>query len=66
MVGIIPIVKTPKGKTREGRGFSRLEIKEAGLNIQNVREMGIPIDKRRKSCRKENVELLKKVLKKES
>jgi large subunit ribosomal protein L13e len=56
-----PIVRSPKGKLREGRGFSRSEIKKAGLNLQDVRKMGIPFDRRRKSCREENVNILKEL-----
>jgi large subunit ribosomal protein L13e len=59
-----PIVKSPKGKLREGRGFSRSEIKKAGLDLQDTRKMGIPFDRRRKTCREENVNILKELLKK--
>jgi len=66
-----PIVKTPrlvsKGKVtpkrREGKGFSLPEIKEAGITIDIAKKLGIYIDMRRRSKHKENVELLKKILK---
>jgi len=45
---------------REGRGFSELEIKEAGLTIDLAKDFGIPVDKRRRSCHPWNVEALKK------
>jgi large subunit ribosomal protein L13e len=54
------IVKSPKGKIREGRGFSISEIKQAGLSLKNAKKIGIPLDRRRKSCRKENINALKK------
>lgn len=64
MVDIRPVVRTSKRKIREGRGFSSLEIKEAGVSIEYIRKMKIPFDKRRKSCRKENVNMLKEFLEK--
>ncbi len=66
-----PIVKTPrlisKGKVtpkrRKGKGFSLPEIREAGITIDIAKKLGIYIDMRRRSKHKENVELLKKILK---
>lgn len=65
---IIPIVrrKLKDGRiiTRAGRGFSLNELKEAGITIDAARKLGIFIDKRRRSCRKENAENLKRLLQK--
>jgi|YelNatPaOPRAMG01_1025707.scaffolds.fasta_scaffold01017_4 large subunit ribosomal protein L13e len=60
-----PIVKIPKAGYgfREGRGFSIGELKEAGLSVGKARALGLYVDVRRRSVRKENVEALKKFLK---
>ena len=49
---------------REGRGFSINELREAGITLDLAKKLGIWIDKRRRSCRKENVEALKEYLQK--
>ncbi|MCD6592110.1 MAG: ribosomal protein L13e [Thaumarchaeota archaeon] len=49
---------------REGRGFSINELREAGITLDLAKKLGIRIDKRRRSCRKENVEALKEYLQK--
>ncbi|MEM1547821.1 MAG: ribosomal protein L13e [Thermoproteota archaeon] len=54
--GIVPFL-------RKARGFSIGELKEAGLNIDKARRLGIPIDLRRKSNHEENVNRLKEFLK---
>lgn len=64
------IVKSPRlikhgglpSKLREGRGFSILELKEAGLTINQARRLGLYVDKRRRSKHPWNVEALKKFL----
>jgi large subunit ribosomal protein L13e len=60
-----PIVKIPKAGYgfREGKGFSIGELKEAGLSVGKARALGLYVDVRRRSVRKENVEALKKFLK---
>ncbi|MEM0027245.1 MAG: ribosomal protein L13e [Ignisphaera sp.] len=45
-----------------GRGYSLGELKEAGLNYKIARQLNIPIDLRRRSAHKENVENLKRFL----
>ncbi|MCX8188885.1 MAG: ribosomal protein L13e [Nitrososphaeria archaeon] len=56
---IRPIVFSPiYNKPREGRGFSLKEIEDAGLSISIANKLNIPIDRRRKSSHKENVEKL--------
>ncbi len=60
-----PVVKIPKAGYgfREGRGFSIGELKEAGLSIGKARALGLYVDVRRRSVRKDNVEVLKRFLK---
>jgi len=64
--GITPIVrrKLKDGRiiVREGRGFSLNELKEAGITVEAARRLGIPVDKRRRSCREENVKALREFL----
>ncbi|MEM3506871.1 MAG: ribosomal protein L13e [Candidatus Bathyarchaeia archaeon] len=47
-------------KFREGRGFSKLELKKVGLNLALAKKLGLRIDKRRKTMHEENVKKLKK------
>jgi Ribosomal protein L13e len=58
-----PIVKRTFRRVaavRTGRGFSKTELKEAGLpNIRFARNQGIRIDVLRKTSHKENIEQLR-------
>jgi large subunit ribosomal protein L13e len=47
------------GKQRDGRGFSREELKKAGLNIADAKKLELPIDRRRKTAHDQNVEAIK-------
>ena len=62
-----PIVKCQiRGVTlvRNGRGFSKSELKEAGIvDIRMAKNKGIPIDVLRKTTIAENVEQLRPVAK---
>jgi ribosomal protein L13E len=50
--------------TRNGRGFSRSELKEVGLiNIRFAKNKGIPVDVLRKTSISENVKQLKLIAK---
>ncbi|MBO3799946.1 MAG: ribosomal protein L13e [Candidatus Brockarchaeota archaeon] len=63
---IVPLAKRRRGITifwRRARGFSLGELKEAGLNIYEVRKLGVPVDPRRKSVHEENIKKLKELLK---
>jgi len=53
------------GETRRGRGFSRGELREVGIDFQTALRLRIPIDKRRKTRREENVKTLKQHLRKQ-
>jgi large subunit ribosomal protein L13e len=56
---IKPKILTPIGKQRNGRGFSREELKKAGLNKSEAKKLKIPVDLRRKTAHDQNVEALK-------
>ncbi len=56
------IVYKKNGKPRKGKGFSRKELEESGLTTKEALKLGIPVDKRRSSAYKENVEALKQFI----
>ena len=47
-----------RGKTRPGRGFSYLELKKANIDIRMAKNLGLRVDKRRRTVYEENVKLL--------
>ncbi|MCD6537181.1 ribosomal protein L13e [Candidatus Bathyarchaeota archaeon] len=51
-----------KRRIRVGKGFSKDELKAAGLSVKQALEMGIPVDVRRSTMHEENVEALKSFL----
>jgi ribosomal protein L13E len=61
-----PIIKHPIGDIeliRRGRGFSKSELKDSGLNnIKIARKNGIPVDMLRKTTNPENIEQLKPIV----
>ena len=61
---IRPVIISQTGKRRPGKGFSPDEIKEAGLDAGSARKLGIPVDRKRRTSREENVESLKACSKK--
>ncbi len=59
-----PIVRAPKdARPRRGRGFSREEVIQAELTIDDARKMGLIVDLRRKTVYPENIEALKQYMK---
>ena len=64
--GIAPIVKRKlkDGRIimRAGRGFSLNELKKAGITVNMAEKLGIRTDKRRRSCREENVKALRTLI----
>lgn len=47
------------GKRKVGKGFSITELKNASVSKQLARQIGLPIDIKRKSAHDENVETIK-------
>jgi ribosomal protein L13E len=58
------VITKQNGKQSIGRGFSLNELKEAGLNKQDAKKIGIPLDVKRKSLHDENVACIKSHAKK--
>jgi ribosomal protein L13E len=56
---IKPTITKQNGKQSIGRGFSRTELEKAGVNKQQAKQMGLPVDLKRKSANDENVETIK-------
>jgi large subunit ribosomal protein L13e len=61
------VVARPKvfkkgGKQRLGKGFSREELKRAGLSFREALKFGISVDSRRRTVYEANVEVVKTFL----
>ncbi len=54
-----PKILKPDEKQRFGKGFSREELKKAGVNLAVARSIELPIDMRRRTVHDENVEAVK-------
>ncbi len=59
---IKPRVLRKNGKQREGKGFSREELKQAGTNTAEALRLKIPIDMKRKTAHEHNIAALKTLL----
>lgn len=57
-----PKVFKQKGKQRHGKGFSRGELRKAGLSLKDALRLGFPVDPRRRTAHEENVEAIKTLL----
>jgi large subunit ribosomal protein L13e len=53
------IITKQNGKQSVGQGFSPNELKEAGVNKQQAKQLGFRVDVKRKSTHKENVDCIK-------
>jgi ribosomal protein L13E len=53
------VITKQNGKQSTGRGFSPSELEKAGVNKQQAKQMGIPVDVKRKSAHDENIATLK-------
>jgi large subunit ribosomal protein L13e len=58
-----PKIFKKAGKQRYGRGFSREELKKAGLSLREAMKIDIPVDFRRKTTHEDNVKAVKAFLK---
>jgi len=54
-----PNVRGGRGRIRKGKGFSRQDVIKAGIDMNIIRRLHIPFDKRRKTAHSENIETLK-------
>jgi len=62
MRAIKPTVFKEGREQRDGKGFSRGELKKTGLNIKEASKLGIPVDSRRRTIHKENIDAIKRFL----
>jgi ribosomal protein L13E len=53
------VITKQNGKQSTGRGFSPSELEKAGVNKQQAKQMGIPVDVKRKSAHDENIATIK-------
>jgi ribosomal protein L13E len=56
---IKPVILKPNGKQKPGRGFSPDELAKAGVNRLQARQMGLPVDYRRRTAHDDNIASLK-------
>ena len=56
------IARKRNGKKRKGRGFSREELRSAGISLRQASRNGLPVDARRRTAHEENVKLAKQQL----
>jgi large subunit ribosomal protein L13e len=59
---IKPIIAKKFGKQRTGKGFSREELKKAGVNPQEAARLKLRSDRRRKTAHDENVQAIKSMV----
>lgn len=61
-VGEIPYVKGAGGRWRRGKGFSLDELIAAGLTMSDAAQQPIPIDRRRCTTHRRNIETIKRLV----
>ena len=59
MMKVESVVFKKNGKPRKGKGFSREELRKAGLCFREALKSGVPIDIRRRTIHKENVKAVR-------
>ena len=58
--GFLPLVRDARGNWRPGKGFSRSELREAGLSPAEAARLHICVDKRRRNAHPVNVATLER------
>lgn len=56
-------MRKKNGRVREGKGFSKGELREAGIDFKQALRLKIPIDLKRKTKHEDNIKTLKQHLK---
>jgi large subunit ribosomal protein L13e len=62
MMKIKPRIMRKAGKQRDGKGFSRNELKKAGTSFAEALKLGIPVDRMRRTEHEENIQAVKSFL----
>jgi len=57
-----PIVQKKNSRVREGKGFSRGELRAVGIDSKHALRLKIPIDLKRKTKHEDNVKTLEQHL----
>jgi ribosomal protein L13E len=61
----IKVVITKHNKKQSvGRGFSPTELEKAGVNKQQAKQIGLPVDVKRKSAHDQNIATIKELAEK--
>ena len=56
---IRPVAQKKDGRTKNGKGFSRGELREVGIDSKQALRLAIAIDLRRRTKHEENIRTLK-------
>jgi len=59
---IRPVAQKKDGRTKEGKGFSKGELREVGIDSKQALRLAIAIDLRRRTKHEENIRTLKQHL----
>jgi large subunit ribosomal protein L13e len=62
VITIKPTILKKGGKQRHGKGFSRKELKKAGLSLNEALKLRVPVDLRRRTVHEKNVDAIKAFL----
>ena len=56
------VMSSPTGRWRSGKGFSAAELQNAGVTVGEAVDRSIPIDRRRRTSHRVNVEVIRSML----